>query len=231
MRYLFGIIAMILLLGTAPARAATMYVSDELVVGVRSATGDLYQIVGYVQTGNAVEVLGEEGEFGHVRTGSGIEGYVPLKYLETATPKATVIKSLRAERDRLKEEGSKLSGERETLWTELKSARRSHSDRADELQERIEQLGGEAERLAAELEQVTHQYDTLREQARDVVALAEERDLLSAENRRLLEAEASAREERDLLKGRERVRWFLAGGGVLLLGWIVGRLSRRRRPY
>jgi SH3 domain protein len=35
--------------------------------------------------------------------------------------------------------------------------------------------------------------------------------------------------ENSELKRTGMIKWFLAGGGVLLFGWIIGRISRKKR--
>jgi SH3 domain protein len=65
-------------------------------------------------------------------------------------------------------------------------------------------------------------------EAKDVTG---ESDRLRAENDRL--AEEIKNLEGDLERGerKEIIHWFLAGASVLLIGWLIGRISRQKRFY
>jgi SH3 domain protein len=60
------------------------------------------------------------------------------------------------------------------------------------------------------------------------VAITNERDLLKETNEKLAaEVQALTAENSDLLR-TGALRWFLAGGGVLFLGWLIGKASRKK---
>jgi len=39
------------------------------------------------------------------------------------------------------------------------------------------------------------------------------------------------RQENERLSRTGMIRWFLAGAVVLLVGWMVGRVSRKKKKY
>ena len=69
-------------------------------------------------------------------------------------------------------------------------------------------------------------YETLRQEAGNVVKLQQERDQLALANQQLTTELTTLRSERDA--GTGMIQWFLAGGGVQLWGWLIGRLPGKK---
>jgi SH3 domain protein len=155
----------------APVHAKTQYVSDQIVITMRSGQGEEFRIIKHLRTGTPLEVLAEDGPFLRVRTKDGTKGWVRKRYITSETPKATVIAGLKKE----------IAGMKATVG--------------------------------------------------DTEALARESDRLQAENKRLRQENEQFIEESERTERKEMFYWFLAGGGVLVLGWIIGRASRQKRYY
>ncbi len=73
--------------------------------------------------------------------------------------------------------------------------------------------------------------DQLRAESKDVLALMNERDNLRALSGRLSTETEQLRKENSYLKRLEILWWFLAGAGVFFIGWITGRVSRKKKYY
>ena len=69
----------------------------------------------------------------------------------------------------------------------------------------------------------------MQKDAKNVVNISEERNQLREANQELTIAVTSLEDEVEGLAMTGIIKWFLAGGGVLLLGWIIGKLSGGRR--
>ncbi|MGO9514029.1 MAG: TIGR04211 family SH3 domain-containing protein [Steroidobacteraceae bacterium] len=82
------------------ARAATAYVSDELVVGVYSEQNQQGQRLTTLHSGASVETLTTSGEFTQVRLSDGTTGWVKTTYLTTREPATVRVKRLEEELDR-----------------------------------------------------------------------------------------------------------------------------------
>jgi SH3 domain protein len=203
----------LLSLPALPALAATQYITDTLNVGLRDAKGDKYHAIKYLPSGTPVEVLGEEDAYYRVRSREGEEGWIPKKYISPETPKPVIIEKLSAQVGRLKGKLAETVKERDSLKAGLDASK------------------GEAAEKAEELSLVNERHNTLLEQSRDVVEIAEERDRLREENSKLSGMEEFLRDENKRLKRTEMFWWFLAGGGVFFVGWIAGKLSRKKRYY
>jgi SH3 domain protein len=89
-----------MLLALPAARAATAYVSDELVLGVYADQNGQGQRLATLHSGASVETLAVNGEFTQVRLGDGILGWVKSAYLTTQEPATARAKQLQEELDR-----------------------------------------------------------------------------------------------------------------------------------
>jgi hypothetical protein len=92
--------AFFLALLAATGRAATAYVSDELVLGVYSEPNGQGQRLATLHSGAAVEALGVSGDFTEVRLGDGTSGWVKSAYLMPREPAVVRVKRLEEELDR-----------------------------------------------------------------------------------------------------------------------------------
>jgi len=92
--------ALLLVLVTADGRAATAYVSDELVLGVYSGQNQQGQRLTTLHSGTSVETLATDGEFTQVRLSDGVVGWVKTTYLTAREPAIVRVKQLEEELDR-----------------------------------------------------------------------------------------------------------------------------------
>jgi SH3 domain protein len=89
-----------MLLALPAARAATAYVSDELVLGVYAEQNGQGQRLTTLHSGASVETLAVNGEFTQVRLSDGTAGWVKSAYLTTQEPATARVKLLQEELDR-----------------------------------------------------------------------------------------------------------------------------------
>jgi uncharacterized protein YgiM (DUF1202 family) len=82
------------------ARAATAYVSDELVLNVYSELNQQGERLATLHSGAAVETLETSGDFTRVRLGDGTTGWVKSSYLTAHEPATVRVKRLEEELDR-----------------------------------------------------------------------------------------------------------------------------------
>ena len=209
--------------------AETRYITDQLVVSLRGTPQDNAESITYLRTDTPVEVIEETGDFIKVKTGEGEIGYIKNHYLTKETPKSTVIRRLQQERDRLA-----------TTVTETKkqlaSARSNQDQATQELQASLDETRSELETLQkkyldsqAALQHTKTDYQELQEDTQNVASITRERDQLRVNNEELTARISKLEEEVSSLMKTGIIKWFLAGGGVLFFGWIIGRLSGSRR--
>ncbi len=206
-----------LILVAATAIGQTRYVSDQLVITVRSGPSTDNTIMANLRSGDAVDVLQDDGETGYtrVRAENGTEGWVLSRYL-VAIP---------ISQDRL------VITERDLAEAQVRIAMLESS--VATLTEELEVTGqrrAEAETANAAL---TIDLADIREASQNVLSVRDENENL----RRSLNARNGEvdqlRIENELLDSRSTRDWFLVGAGVLFTGIVVGlvapRLRRRRR--
>lgn len=87
--------------------AETLYVSDRLVIGLRSDITDSATIVKSVETGTALEVLERHGTRVRVRGADGVEGWVEERYLSAQAPVRARVAELEGEITRLRAEAAR----------------------------------------------------------------------------------------------------------------------------
>jgi len=219
--FILTLMLTLFILPAGQAIADTQYVSDELTITLRTGEGDQYKILKMLKTGTPVEIL-QEGTADHVfvRTSDGTEGWVKKQYLTNETPKPTVIARLEKERDRLREQVSQLEIQQAELTAALENSR---NDLA----------GGNAAfaELQKELDKVQAKYDDLHNNAANVVELTGERDRLKSHNDQLSAEVDQLRQDNESMLYTGTVKWFLAGAGVLLVGVILGKTTRKKKGF
>jgi SH3 domain protein len=219
MRIVVALTGCLLLLTTAMAVGAdTRYVSDRLIITLRAGTGPNAEVITTLATDDSLEVLAEEGPFLKVRTPDGTEGYVQGQYITRETPKSTIIARLEKERDQLK---SRLA--------QLEKGKTGIAEEAKAIKEEAAKSEADLAKTQKELQAITGKYDTLLENSKQVLEITSERDRLHQENARLAaEVKTLGEENADLLR-KGMIQWFLAGGGVFLFGWLIGKISRKKK--
>jgi hypothetical protein len=93
--------ALIVALAVAPGgRAATAYVTDELVLGVYAEPSTQGARLATLHSGASVDTLEQNGDATRVRLADGVIGWVKSAYLTTAEPATVRLKQLQDELDR-----------------------------------------------------------------------------------------------------------------------------------
>jgi len=229
---ILAFLPLLLLLARPGASAAeTRYISDVLVVSLREAPAADAKLIRTLLTGTHLEVLEEIEGYVRVRAPGGEEGWVRSQYVTRETPKAEVIARYEKETERLKKKVAELEERLAASSEKARSSVQEATARLRRLEKDLKAARKEASGLKAELAEVTEKYTALQENARNVVAITEERDrLLEARERLTNEVDHLTNENRRLMR-TGMIKWFLAGAGVLLVGWFAGKRSRRRRFY
>ena len=208
------------LLSATLTQAETRYVADQLVVTVRSNTGDNYQVLEKLKTDTAVEVLKTDGPFVQVKTAKGTIGYIRKQFISKETPKPIQI-------DELKQQVVELQ-------SQLDKERLKHQDNnqlVNTNQDKVGSLTQKLQQTQLKLEKVSSEYKNLRESSKDVIELKAAYDQQNEENDRISEKLNILQEENKKFHRSNMIKWFLAGGAVFFIGWLAGKVSRRKRGF
>jgi len=101
-------VALVALAAAAPLPAESLYVIEQLVVGVSSAADASGERIATLKSGDRVEALERAGDQVHVRLASGREGWVRASYLSAEEPLRVRLAQRDAEVARLTDELSQL---------------------------------------------------------------------------------------------------------------------------
>jgi SH3 domain protein len=209
------------------AQAEVVYVTDRLVVLLRSKQGAGEKIAKLFSDA-PLQLLEKNGRFLKVRTQDGEEGWLEEQYATTDPPKQLIIDSLETEIKRLEANITQLSKERGPLGEQLEESKREHAEQVKTLEENINRLQTERDQLAAKYQGMEAAYTDIREKSGNVVEIADQLKRLQGEYSQLAVQHKLFREENEALKKKANFYWFMAGAGILFLGWIIGRIPRRR---
>lgn len=210
----------LLLIVAISAHAETRYVSDLLVVTVRSNKTDNYEVLETLVTASPVEILDEDKIYVKVRTNKGAEGYIRKQYITKAIPKSIQLAQLKKQKAALEDK--------------LKSQQLEYQDAtglATSSQTTIEQLSNELKQSNQQLDKVNKEYSQLKKRSENVINLTTERDQLLEENTQIISELKILQEENKSFHRSNMIQWFLAGGGVFLVGWLAGKISRKKRGF
>ncbi len=191
--------------------AAVRYVTPSAEVVLRTGQGTEYKIVGMVKDGDAVELLDESDSYAMVRLADGKEGWMLKRFLSASPPLSTVVGSLRTENEQLKQ----------------KQAEESKIN--EEVSATLNKTEAELQAVLTERDQIKNEYENLQHDTANVIQIKEDMKKAKQENDSLVKEIASLKEENNGLKKNNSINWFLAGGGVLLAGIVIGKLSSKSR--
>jgi SH3 domain protein len=193
----------------------TQYISDRVLVPVRSGAGADYRIVNRgLPSGTALLVFAQsdDGEWAEIETRGGTRGWIPSQYLQQEPPAALLINDLRVELEQAR-------AERDRVVSQLNQS----STEVDEADEAIIGLTTTIERTQAELTEIKR-----------VSAAAIDLDLM---NQQLVAELESGRSSADLLRLenvrlRERIanNQMIDGALAVLLGVILAVVAPRLWP-
>ena len=193
----------------------TQYISDMVLVPVRSGAGSDYRIVNRgLPSGTALLVYGQsdDGEWTEIETRGGTRGWIPTQYLQQEPPAGLLINDMRLELEQVR-------GERDRVVSQLNQS----SSEVNEADETIVSLTTRLESTEAELTEVKR-----------VSAAALDLDLM---NQQLVAELESERSDADLLRLenvrlRERIanNQIMDGALAVLLGVILAIVAPRLWP-
>lgn len=226
---LFALVLLAPILTVHQATAETRYVGDQLIITMRQGKSTQHKILKTLKTGTPLEILEDGESYLKVRTTDGVEGYVLRQYISSTPPKTQRIEELEMLNNSLQNKLGSLEEAKNNLEKQLKTLKESYnqefssiSSTSEELEQNLQQAL-DNERIMAE------KYDTLLAQAENVVEIAADRDRLLQQNKKLEADMAALSKRNDKLADSRMIKWFLAGGGVFFFGWIIGKISRKKR--
>ncbi|MCF8055960.1 MAG: TIGR04211 family SH3 domain-containing protein [Desulfocapsa sp.] len=210
---LFALSGAILLSGTK-VLAETRYIQPSSEVAVRRGQGVDFKIISMIKDGTPVEFLEEDESYARIRLQNGKEGWMLKRFLSESPPLDEVVASLRTEKNELEQKESELM------------------QNIEEISSSLAQTRTELDSIRSERDRIWADFQILQEETTDVVQTKKELLETRKKNEQLLQELTATTRNSQRLKKNSAIKWFLTGGGVLILGMIIGGVlsgkSRRR---
>lgn len=186
-------------------QAETNYISDRLVITVRTGAGTEFQIIKTLASGEHVKVLEEsENGYTHVETNDGTEGWVRSQYLQT---EPTASKKLITINTKLKK-----------LNATLKELKKNYAD----LKLSHKELSKIQTKLSSDKTKLDAEFSRISIVAKKPIILDKENRKLRVFNVNLEKDLQRLTQENHSLKDRSQREWFIVGALVLFGGFIFG---------
>ena len=214
------IIGMILLCSlTSTCWAAKVYVSDSFKITLRSGPSIDNKIIDMLTSGQVLEMLGEEGDWRHVRIqeeeGESKEGWVLSRYIIERVPWEMQANYLNRKNKDLQERLSEIRQKLDDAVKEKRDLSQSLQQTTGTLQA-LEKDHSELKRGAEGFLKLKATYESTRA---SLQATRKELQKVSLENENLRDSQMN--------------RWFATGALVLLcglmIGLMIGRQQKKRR--
>jgi SH3 domain protein len=237
---LFFTLFLTILIAAFPASvsAETRYVSDVMMITLRKAPDNDSEVIQRIRSDAPLEVLEEAGDSAKVRTDSNQEGWVIKRYITPNIPKSRVIAELGEKIKRLELSLETLEKEKNQLGMELEKIRNNPDNPSGAVQSTNELERKDMERIVTEHQEISEKYNKLLNQSKNVIQLSQKLETMENEN---IQLRASGKKGEDLIRTlkiikdtffqADMIRWFLAGSGVLLIGILLGKVSRKKEYY
>ena len=232
MRYISIIFAMVLIASkvyVAPAEAETRYVGDQLIITLRQGTSTKHKILKTLETGTPVEVIEEGSSYYKVRTSDGTEGYVLRQYISSNPPKSLRIDELEIENSALLKKNDDLEKSKNALEMQIKEIQEKYDNEFSSLTAKSTEIKQDLDQAVDNERIITEKYNTLVAHSENIIEIAKERDQLLQKNEKLTENIKELQKKNEKFADSRMIKWFLAGGGVFFFGWLIGKISRKKR--
>jgi SH3 domain protein len=208
------LLSFLLLLASFCAQAAdTRYVTDELEVTLRTGPSTGNKILRIMNSGEALRLIeaDEVSQYSLVETAEGEQGYVISRFLIAEPIARQQLETLRerhqAQQQRVDEQASQIS----------------------QLSEELQQSNADNEVLKTTLRASEQELAEIRNTAQDTLNIQDQNMRMQTVIDELREEQVRLSEENARLSDTTKMDWFLRGGAVSLIAFVIGILVTRIR--
>ena len=193
--------------------AETRYITDEFEVTMRSGTSIENSIVRMLRSGEAITVLEQDlaSQYSLVETEDGKKGYVLSRFLV----------ELPAARDRLQSLQQNFEQQRDRL--------EQQNQQIDELNQSLTREQSDNAALKSTLRASEQELSEVRSAAQNTLDILEQNKRLQTVVDQLRDEKADLTETNAELQDSTRLDWFVRGGAVSLIAFVIGILVTRIR--
>jgi SH3 domain protein len=191
--------------------AETRYVSEVREITLRTGPGTEYKITAMIQSGTPMTVLEQSEEWARVQLPGDKEGWVLTQFLQTKIPDAILLENLQKKHDSLSADADILTAENR------------------ELKEKVAALTSELDSCQGDYDTLNTTHDTLQADSAEFLELQTIHKSTVKELAAQTEKADRLEEELSGLINDKRLKWFLLGAGVLLVGIVIGFITKPQR--
>lgn len=205
------IIGMCLVLFATPVLADNKYINDKMKITMRTGPGIDRKIISLLRIGDKVEVVQPGEGWTLIRLTNGKEGWVISRFLTDKIPSNVELNLLKDKYQALINNAAKMKEENSLLKAEN------------------EKLNTESAEIRKKLQKTTDDYNTLKAESQNFFKLQSK---FKESSSKLAEETKKAKKFEDELTKlllNQNIKWFLSGAGVLILGFIIGLSTKRKR--
>jgi len=187
---------------TGISNAKTLYVLDSLIITVRTGPGTDYKIIANLKTGNKVEQLKQNGNWSLVKFSRDREGWVLSQYLKETPPSFILVEKLESE----SENDKKL----------IRQLKQKNTD-----------LVKQDNTIRNQLAKANKSYEDIKEGAKGYLSLKKEHEKTKKKLDELMKSSQENYIKNKVLQDVLKIKWFVAGSGATLGGWLIGFIMGR----
>lgn len=204
-------IAVSFLVLVSVSEAETMYVTEIMTITMRTGPGTQNKILAILKSGEEIEILNQGEGWSKIRRMNGEEGWVLTRYLTLQTPTRPMLESLQHKYDRLVEKYRISDQESARLKTENR------------------QLKAELDENINKLAEMSSLYETLKTESSDFISVKTELEKTSKALNDVKQNEKQLENMVVKLRNNQILKGIMLGAGILLLGILLGSISKRQR--
>ena len=204
---------LVLLLIPPAALAETRYITDEFEVTMRSGTSTSNSIVKMLKSGAAVTVLDEDlaSQYSLVQAEDGKQGYVLSRFLMERPAAQQTLAAL------------------EQKYAEQQARLDAQSEEIRGYEAALAQAKSDNEALKNTLRASEQELSSVRAAAADTLEILDQNKQLQSVVGQLQQEQSRLLEENRELRDTTRLDWFIRGGAVSLIAFVIGILVTRIR--
>jgi SH3 domain protein len=200
-----------LLFFSSVLQAKTMYVNDVIKITLRTGPGISHKVIEMLESGQAVDVMETSKDWVHVRLPDGRDGWVLTRFLTSKMPDDIQLNLIQEKQDKMTKQLADLKEENERLKLEN--------------QKQIAESANEKK----ELESLTKSYNTLVTESKDFLKMKADYENAAREAAEQTDRANTLQSRLASLEWRQNVAYFLSGGLLFLIGFLIGSSSERRK--
>ncbi|MBL7004249.1 MAG: TIGR04211 family SH3 domain-containing protein [Gammaproteobacteria bacterium] len=210
---LLKLFTLTILLFAQPSLAETRYITDEFKVTLRTGSSTSNNIVSMLKSGQAVKVIEHDkvSKYSLVETNKGKQGYVLTRYLKSQPSGRELYAELKVKHEQQIEHISALEIELEAL------------------KQQNAQMNSEMKSLYNELSQTSKELEQLENKTRNTLEILNKNKIHLAVIEQLKIEKKILDEENAAYKDRTAMDWFIRGGAVSLIAFLIGIIVTRIR--